>query len=177
MLGDFLANFHRHTWIRRIALFFPTIAIILVSLALKEFYPISHNPMYSGLGDSTTAFYVTDQDDKVVPFGNLFGESLIKFMKVMRTTRKRIEKAHGKRNIRPRIEAQREAAPEVLQFFLDNRRPTVVDVKIDATSLKVWVVKTTRVGKKLEKEKAMLCELPVPEAMRAPGGAKGGDIQ
>ena len=173
MLGDFLAHLRRHTFLRRIALFLPTIVLVLVSLELQEFYPISHNPMYSGLGGSTTAFYVTDQNDEVLPFADAFGESLIMFMKVMRTTEKRIRKARGKKNKRPRVEAQREAAPEVLAFFLQNRRSTVADRKIDATSLKVWVVETTRVGKKLEKQTSLLCETPVPEDLRATAGGGG----
>ena len=53
----------------------PLVIFIVVSLILKENYPISDYPMYSGIAKRTHYFYLADGEGNPIPTRENFGKS------------------------------------------------------------------------------------------------------
>lgn len=71
------------------------IILALVLLAFKEFFPFSHFPMYSNLPPKTSYYYLTDENDEIIPQGLVFGVYSARMSKIFYSElRKEIAKGH-----------------------------------------------------------------------------------
>ncbi|MDX2170849.1 MAG: hypothetical protein SF182_27525 [Deltaproteobacteria bacterium] len=111
--------------------------VVLLSLALREWYPFSFFPMYASFGPATWHVLVTDGDDHVAPTALLFGIDARPF-KRMWERRMLAYVAAG----RPGAEAEALAAQDLLREAA--ARP-VPDAPPAPARLRLWMI-TSGVG-------------------------------
>lgn len=99
------------------------VAVTVVCLVVKEFYPFSHFPMYSKNAPSTFCLYVTGADDGVLFTLPEFGK-LSSVLKKMFNTKIQKYKADGriKRYDEMTDEQYQAVGGEILQWLLEERR-------------------------------------------------------
>ncbi len=95
------------------------LATIVVSLALREWYPFSFFPMYASFGPESWHVRVTDAHNAVVPTGSVFGVDARPF-KRMYEQRMLANLAAGQ----PPREAEVHAAETLLQISASAAAPT-----------------------------------------------------
>ena len=98
--------------------------ITATCILLEENYPFTHNPMYSALSARLRYYYVTDQNDDLVPFRQAFGYSLVNLMKKIKNRRAEAMQEAGvpKDNEDDILSFDRKVLPSVMEWYFMNRR-------------------------------------------------------
>lgn len=116
------------TWVRRLWL---VVAAVGISLLLQEFYPFSHNPMYSRNGPKTYYLHLTDEEGQPIIFREQFGRSAVRLKKIYDKRLVKLKKLRKKEDpeFKSLDDAQLNgiAARETLIQIVDERRPRVPD--------------------------------------------------
>jgi hypothetical protein len=138
-------------------------ALVIISLAARENYPLSHYPMYDRFTDHTFYVYIADKDGEPIPVQSLTGirTSRIKkpYDKALNVVRKRLDKR--KRELTP--EESREAGmAALLKLYEDS--PPAGQTKLEALSpLRLYEVDIYARNGAIEKEAPdLIAELELP---------------
>ncbi len=146
---------------RRIFWFFKNIPykfmfiLILLSLWLGEWYPISNFPMYSNFGNSTYFVYITDSQDKPIPLKLEFGFHAAFLKKAYNS---RLKKFSDRENIKQNINKQVKAGEELLQYIVSEINPKVNNYT-EYQKLKLWKVIISIKNGQIVKKRKLIAEL------------------
>ena len=143
-------------WIGKI----PFLSVILLAILLqimRENYPFSHLPMYSGLTEDVDYYFVTDSKGKPLPHGHYFGFSTSKTKKMFNTRLRKISKGGNTDSATPaQIE---EAGKETLAYLMahinEDRR-----AQVEKSGLQLQRVTVARKGEHLVKTPSVVAEIP-----------------
>ncbi|MFQ3577643.1 MAG: hypothetical protein SNJ52_01345 [Verrucomicrobiia bacterium] len=108
---------------RRLAgLPFKRVALLTLFLfCIKEFYPFSHFPMYSGLGEDADLFYTRAISGEPIPVLTVFGIRTARLKKQFNTELDAITRERDARRSQATIEEQREAGERALRYLVNNQ--------------------------------------------------------
>lgn len=137
--------------------FLSVILLMLLMQFMKETYPFSHYPMYSGLTRSVEYYYLTNAAGEPIPQGSYFGFSTSWTKKMLNT---RIRKVSGGRNIDHSSPAEiTEAGRQTLQYLMEHAKP---DQKknLRKQGIQLHQVSVERKDNTLLKQSALIAELP-----------------
>ncbi len=98
--------------------------VILMTLFLfciKEFYPFSHFPMYSGLAEDADLFYSRASSGEPIPVLTVFGIRTARLKKQFNTELDSITSKRGARRSKATPEEQREAGERALRYLVNNQ--------------------------------------------------------
>ncbi len=137
------------------------VAITLCLLAIREWYPFSHFPMYSRLEDKASVVYITDSADSYIPVRTAFGISSSEVKKQYNRVRGILTKRDGRAYHDATEEEEREAALAVLKY-LDGHRNKAFWKEQSAQQLKlhVRVISLAESGG-IERQDRLIAELEV----------------
>lgn len=143
-------------WIGKI----PFLSVILLAILLqimRENYPFSHLPMYSGLTKDVDYYFITDAKGEPMPQGIYFGFSTSKTKKMFNTRLRKISKGG---NTDSASEAQiAEAGKETLEYMMahirEDRR-----AQVEKSGIQLHRVTVAREGEHLEKHPSIVAEIP-----------------
>lgn len=119
------------------------VAVVLISLAVREGYPFSYFPMYSRFHPRTWYVYASDASGEALASVDSFRLSTPKLKKIYRT-----ELAAQ----RDSIDAEQAAGRKMLEMLLARSRPVV-------SGLELWRVEIRRVGTRVVQERTRIAEL------------------
>jgi len=121
------------------------IALIIISLVLREYYPLSRFPMYSHFDSKSHYLFMTDEHGvAVTDMRHQFMQTAIRMHKMHSTKVDKIRNQPGNRQ-RDRLELMREAGPPILEQMLEfqkqrwSKRKDHSDKRI-FQRLDLWVV-------------------------------------
>lgn len=118
--------------------------IIVTSLAVREYYPLSRFPMYAHFDEQTHYLWLTDQNgEAVTDMLHQFGQTAIRMHKMHSTKVDKLRNQPGGRQ-RDKLDMMREATPEMLEQMLEHQkqrwsRRRNHDDKRDFRRLDMWV--------------------------------------
>lgn len=139
----------------------PFLGVLVLALFLqvmKENYPFSHYPMYSGLTDNVEYYYLTNAKGEPVPQGIYFGLSTSWTKKMLNT---RLNKITGGRNIDSASPAEiSEAGRQTLQYLVEHRLKEDRRAQVARDGLQLHQVYVERKGDKLLTTPSFIAELP-----------------
>lgn len=131
------------------------VAMVLVSMGLREWYPFSYFPMYASFGEESWHVVVTDGADQVLPTTTRLGIDSRPF-KRMWEQRMLAEMRAG----RPPAEAETRAAEALLR-----ERAAAVQASPGAPPLpdrlRLWMVRSRIAGTRVTDERQMIGDVPV----------------
>jgi hypothetical protein len=93
--------------------------MVLFLFTVKEFYPFSHYPMYSGLNDDVDLYFVRDSEKQPVPVLSAYGIKTSRVKKMFNTELGELLKPRRAKRSEATPEEMREAGDRVLAYLLD----------------------------------------------------------
>ncbi len=130
---------------RRLGTLWLMLTLIVISLAVREYYPLSRFPMYSHFDSKSHYLFMTDEHGvAVTDMQHQFMQTAIRMHKMHSTKVDKIRNQPGNRH-RDHLEMMREAGPPMLEQMLDfqeqrwSKRRDQSD-KRDFKRLDLWVV-------------------------------------
>ena len=138
------------------------IAVIALSLAVEEWYPLSNFPMFADAHGSSWYVYVTDGQDELVDTNRQFGMSPTFVKKVFLQERKDArERIGGGRAGRPAADA--EAGRHLLAYMVEHGKPKRRKrEQRDDPTLKLWKTTISIEGDHLERARRVLAVRGAP---------------
>jgi hypothetical protein len=148
------------------------LAVVFVSLLLREFYPFSWFPMYSNFSGRTWYVYVTDERDQPLALRELFGVTTPFLKKAYYSNLRAARKSSSEHTLRsnsehpspysskPVLPPEREAAIATLRFVTTEVKPRRAGAA--CVDLRLWKVDLARHDREITRERSLLGELPCP---------------
>jgi hypothetical protein len=100
--------------------FFEVVVLVSLMLTIKEEFPFSHFPLYSGLGEQAEVLYVTNEQGTLLPFEKTFNFSAARSRKFYY---KEIKKNADSKNTDLSKQSNQIAGTALLQFLTQNAPP------------------------------------------------------
>ncbi len=127
---------------------FLTVALLVLALwIIKEFFPFSHFPMYSGMDTNPDYYFVTDANGEELPMLSLFNTRTARAKKVLRNELTRIAREGGRKREQATTAEREQAGRYLLHYLWDEARPEQHQLlKTDALEIQ-WVVLGIRDGR------------------------------
>ncbi len=138
----------------------PLAVFIAVSLILKENYPLSHYPMYSGIVKKTHYFYVADGDDNPIPTRENFGKSASAIKKMYGAHLGDIAKAKDTRPYKLGWDEQVEAGSDLLDHLRERGEQRSFWKRNRPEKIRLIRVDISRDGSGIVREKRLVVEAP-----------------
>lgn len=140
------------------------LATVLLCGWLQEWYPFSHFPMYSSLGDRTRYFYVTDEGDRPIPLADAFGVRAAFFKKLMEERQRSLwDEASRRLGSEADEEAWLEVEREAGEWALEYIRERADAEMTGAERLILWRVDIALVEGELERGIRRIAEIDAHE--------------
>ncbi len=167
-----------HWFLRRLGTLWLTLALVVVALVVREFYPLSRFPMYANFDSQSHYLYMTDENgEPVIDMKHQFLQTAIRLHKTHSTKVDEIRNQPGNRH-RDIVEMMREAGPPMLAQMLEFQEQRWAkrqdhSGKRDYQRLDLWVVFLRYIetpgpdGSRLLREEHHLATWP-PEAAGTP---------
>ena len=146
---------------RRIFWFFKNIPykfmliLILLSLWLGEWYPISNFPMYSTFSHSNNFIYISDGQDQPISLESEFGFRTAFIKKIYDS---RLRNLKNQNNINHNINKRAKAGEDLLKYIVNERNPKVNNYT-NYNKLKLWNVIVTIKNNQIVQKQKLITEL------------------
>lgn len=132
------------------------LVVIVLSLSLKEFYPLSHFPMYSKFNPNTFYVYLTNENDQSLLVREHFNISVPELKKMFAKRRDMFLKNAG--GLLSREEAEIKAGELVINDLL--RENNIDEIK-EVKKLKIYRVFLSIEDKKVIRDNKFLFEVSI----------------
>ena len=111
-----------HWFTRRLATLWFTLAVIVISLAVREYFPLSRFPMYAHFDSESHYLFMTDENgEPVTDMRHQFMQTAIRLQKMHNTKINKLRDQPGGRD-RDKLDLMREAGPPLLEQMLEFQR-------------------------------------------------------
>lgn len=111
-----------HWFTRRLAAVWFTLAVIVISLAIREYFPLSRFPMYAHFDSQNHYLFMTDENgEPVTDMSHQFMQTANRLHKIHSTKVDKLRNEPGG-NERDHVEMMREVGPPVLDQMLEFQR-------------------------------------------------------
>ena len=126
---------------------------------MEEFYPFSHFPMYSGLAQSTTVVFVTDEEEQPFAFRDVFQIGAANAKKIFNTELTRLAESRGRSFANPEEKDLEDAAIYTLRYLMEHGDEELAEV--DAETLKFYLRTISWEGDELQESDQLLTTAPL----------------